>query len=361
LGLRYKENGCAGISSHLIFNHILGFISTPTVTGSHLNYIFPKQDPQSRVKMSTSSSTTLTWKTDPSAGPIPAHIYFPTTPSSTPHPIALIFHAGGFVLGSTSLIPKSQITFLVSRGFVVVTPEYRLCPQVALYEGPVQDARDVLIWCQNDLAGVLNGKEAVQVDPKKIVVMGHSAGGSLALHTGLCASPPLAILDFYGPKCFDEKVWFQPLPAFAQMPDLPSSFTDAIHEGPQAFTSQAMFVAGKPNLADPRCAWYIAQIKAGTSLSSIVPDDDYERVDPVTQFKKGFPPTYFLHGKQDVFVGHALSERAAAKLRECGVETELVLGEEIGHAFDLQPGEDESEEWGKYVVPALEWLVKHAA
>jgi hypothetical protein len=43
------------------------------------------------------------------------------------------------------------------------------------------------------------------------------------------------------------------------------------------------------------------------------------------------------------------------------VETELVLGEEIGHAFDLQPGADESEEWGKYVVPALEWLVKHAA
>jgi acetyl esterase/lipase len=121
-----------------------------------------------------------------------------------------------------------------------------------------------------------------------------------------------------------------------------------------------MFVEGKPNLADPRCAWYIAQIKAGSSLSSIVPDGDYARCDPVTQFSAGFPPTYFLHGKEDVFVGHALSERAAGKLEECGVEVEIVLGEEIGHAFDLQPGAEESESWGKYVVPALEWLVSKA-
>jgi acetyl esterase/lipase len=310
--------------------------------------------------MSTPSSTTLTWKTDPSAGPIPAHIYFPSTPSSTPHPIALIFHAGGFVLGSTELVPKAQITHLVSRGLVVVTPEYRLCPQVDLFSGPMTDAHEVLSWCQDILPDILHKEHNVKIDGSKVVVMGHSAGGTLALHTGLCAKKPLAILDFYGPKCYDDGCWFEPLPAFAQMPDLPREFTEQIHSGSQAITSEAMFVDGKPNLADPRCAWYIAQIKAGTSLSSIVPDGDYARCDPVTQFSTGFPPTYFLHGKEDVFVGHALSERAAGKLEECGVEVEIVLGEEIGHAFDLQPGAEESESWGKYVVPALEWLVSKA-
>jgi acetyl esterase/lipase len=116
-----------------------------------------------------------------------------------------------------------------------------------------------------------------------------------------------------------------------------------------------MFVGGAPNLADPRCAWYIAQIKAGTALSAIVPDGDYARVDPTTRFSGAFPPTYFLHGRKDVFVEWEVTERAHEMLKGFGVKTELVLGEEIGHAFDLQMKE-ESEMWGKYVVPALDFL-----
>jgi pimeloyl-ACP methyl ester carboxylesterase len=144
------------------------------------------------------------------------------------------------------------------------------------------------------------------------------------------------------------------------MPDIPSAFTNAILDGPQAIISAPMFIKGAPNLSDPRCAWYISQIKAGTSLSSIVPDGDYERVDPMTKFSESFPPTYFLHGKKDVFVGYELAERAFDELKSFGVETELVLGEEIGHAFDLQMLEgDESGLFEKYVVPALEFLVKH--
>jgi acetyl esterase/lipase len=119
-----------------------------------------------------------------------------------------------------------------------------------------------------------------------------------------------------------------------------------------------MFINGAPNLADPRCAWYIQQIKAGTSLSSIVPDGDYARVDPVTHFSDKFPPTYFLHGKKDVFVGYELSVKAHEALKGLGVQTELVLGEEIDHAFDLQM-EEGSELWDKYVVPGLEFLVGH--
>jgi hypothetical protein len=95
---------------------------------------------------------------------------------------ALMFHAGGFVLGSTDMIPKKQITFLVQTGFVVVTPEYRLCPQASLYDGPIQDAKDVLAWCQKDLPPLMAEKD-IQVNGTKVVTMGHSAGGMLALVT----------------------------------------------------------------------------------------------------------------------------------------------------------------------------------
>ncbi|KAH8706952.1 alpha beta-hydrolase [Phaeosphaeriaceae sp. PMI808] len=304
---------------------------------------------------SQTSEATFIWKDDPSAGPIPAYAYFSTTPG--PHPIALIFHAGGFVLGSTKMIPRCEIDYLVERGFVVITPEYRLCPQVTLYDGPVQDAKDVFAWCQTDLPQLLSSK-GVEVDGKKIVSMGHSAGALLALTTGLCHNPPLAIVDFYGLKYLNDPSFFQPLAGFSQIPKQPEEFISRIYNGPQAITSAPMFVDGRPNLADPRCAWYIQQIASGTSLSHIVPDGDYQRVDATSQFGPGFPPTYILHGKSDEFVGYGVSVRANEELKNACVESVLVLPEVLNHAFDLQMDGTE-DGFGEYVVPALEWLVSH--
>ena len=246
----------------------------------------------------------------------------------------------------------------MARGFVVVTPEYRLCPQVSLYDGPIQDAKDSLKWCQEELPALLKEKTGTDVDASRIVTMGHSAGGMLALTTGLCPKPPLAIVDLYGVKYLSEASWTRPLPAFAKIPDLPEDFISKIYEGPQAITSLPMFVDGKPALSDPRCAWYIQQLKRGTSISSLIPDGDYARVDPALRFKKGFPPTYFSHGVPDQFVDHKLTVRAYEELKKLGVETEMVIADDIGHVFDIQIDEKDPL-FGKYVVPALDFLEKH--
>ncbi|KAH7089991.1 alpha beta-hydrolase [Paraphoma chrysanthemicola] len=305
------------------------------------------------------STTTLTWKTDASAGPIPAHVHNSTTAMTGPRPIALIFHAGGFVLGSSVMIPRSQISYLAQRGFVIVVPEYRLCPQVSLYEGPIQDAKDVLVWCREELPALLRQENVeIEIDTTKVVAMGHSAGGHLALTTGTCPNPPLAILDFYSGKYFTDPHWTTPLPAFSQIPPSEPSHTDKIFQGPQSIASAPMFTAAGPNLSDPRCAWFIEQIKSGTSMSSIVPDGDYTRIDATSSFSGKFPPTYFLHGKKDVFVPYGLSVRTHEALKALGVETELIMPDEIGHAFDLQISE-EAKEFKEWVVPALDWLVGH--
>lgn len=142
------------------------------------------------------------------------------------------------------------------------------------------------------------------------------------------------------------------------MPSKPSDFTAKIFDGPQALASAPMFVAGAPNLSDPRCAWYIEQIKRGTSITSVVPDGKYEKIDPTMQWGKEFPPTYFFHGTGDVFVPHDFAVRAKEDLKKLGVETELVLAEGVPHAFDLQMQEGD-EKWERLVVPALEWLAGH--
>lgn len=120
-----------------------------------------------------------------------------------------------------------------------------------------------------------------------------------------------------------------------------------------------MFIDGKPALSDPRCAWYIKQVKNGTSVSSLVSENECKRVDATAQFHARFPPTYFLHGEPDVFVDYKLTVRAHEELKELGVETELVIGEEIGHAFDLRLQDDMDPLFAKYVVPALEFLERH--
>ena len=84
-------------------------------------------------------------------------------------------------MGSAAMIAKNQIINLLRMGFVVVTPEYRLCPQVSMYDGPMQDAKGVYAWCQDKLPTLLKDATGIEADGQRIVAWGHSAGGNMAL------------------------------------------------------------------------------------------------------------------------------------------------------------------------------------
>ena len=85
----------------------------------------------------------------------------------------------------------AQIDFLArNHGFVVVSVDYSLCPQVSLREGPLEDAKDAYRWCREVLPGLIEGEEegGVKVDGGRVGVLGHSAGGMLAALT-VCFTP----------------------------------------------------------------------------------------------------------------------------------------------------------------------------
>lgn len=88
------------------------------------------------------------------------------------------------MLGQAKMNNKDQIDDCMLRGWIVMSVEYRLCPGVNVLEGPMVDARDALEWAQNGgLAGALKEAyhERALPDPKRIMAMGTSAGGHLAL------------------------------------------------------------------------------------------------------------------------------------------------------------------------------------
>lgn len=310
---------------------------------------------------------------------IPAHVHYaePPAPASssptdtdtdskakpTPRPIAIIFHAGGFTMGSTALIPPLEVSYLTNTlNFIVVLPEYRLCPQVSLFSGPVQDARSVYAWSRRTLPSLIASATggSVLADGSKVVVMGHSAGGNLALLLGSNPSsadpsepslpPPAAILDLYGVKYLSDPFYRAPLPLFAHLPDVDDALLQKVYEGDQALTSAPMLLPdGRPNLADPRAAWLLMALKRGTSISGVVQDGAYERVDGAAALTAErtfpFPPTCFIHGTADEFVPGSLAERAKRELSAAGGTAEVIVLEGVGHAFDLRGLKEGTQAW----------------
>jgi acetyl esterase/lipase len=89
------------------------------------------------------------------------------------------------MLGYSDMVNKDQVQDCLDRGWIVVVPNHRLCPQVDIFEGPVQDIRGLLAWIHegklDEIIEKESGKEAVRCDLKKVVAFGTSAGGTLAL------------------------------------------------------------------------------------------------------------------------------------------------------------------------------------
>jgi arylformamidase len=87
------------------------------------------------------------------------------------HPIVVWIHGGGWQAGDKANVQKKPQAF-VDRGFVFVSTNYRLLPEVSIKQ-MARDVAKAIHWV-HDHAGKYGG------DPKTIFIMGHSAGAHLA-------------------------------------------------------------------------------------------------------------------------------------------------------------------------------------
>ena len=103
---------------------------------------------------------------------------------------------------SRRAIRPAQTEYLLANGILPISLDYRLCPETNLIDGPVADIRDGYRWAKVGSKKLLESK-GINVDPTRIVVVGWSTGGHLAMTTAWTAGeiglpPPTAILSFYG-------------------------------------------------------------------------------------------------------------------------------------------------------------------
>lgn len=98
-------------------------------------------------------------------------IYTPKTPADEALPVMFWIHGGGWQVGDKSdvaLKPK----VLTERGFVFVSTNYRLLPEVTM-EALTSDVAKSLGWVHKNISKYGG-------DPNRIFVGGHSAGAQLA-------------------------------------------------------------------------------------------------------------------------------------------------------------------------------------
>lgn len=120
-----------------------------------------------------------------------------------------MIHGGGHVTLSRRAVRPAQTRCLLKLGFLPVAIDYRLCPEISLEDGPIADVCSAYIWARTELPKILVASEPrLQVDSHRVVAIGWSTGGHLAMSLGWTAEAagqlaPNAVLSFYAPTDFE--------------------------------------------------------------------------------------------------------------------------------------------------------------
>ncbi|MEO6611918.1 MAG: pectinesterase family protein [Chitinophagaceae bacterium] len=102
-------------------------------------------------------------------------VFAPIKKSAELRTAIIIIYGGGWRSGNKSL-HHPMAERLAELGYVCFTPEYRLSPE-ALFPAAVFDIKSAINW-------VRKNSSLYNLDPDRIVIAGHSAGGELAAFAG---------------------------------------------------------------------------------------------------------------------------------------------------------------------------------
>lgn len=244
----------------------------------------------------------------------------------TARPVILWIHGGALIFGSRSGTPPQMKAFAETSGYVLVSIDHRLAPEVKLPE-IVDDVEDAIRWIRHE------GPELFGSDPDKLVVAGASAGGYLALLSGFRVTPrPTAIASFWGYGAADAPFESEPSEFYRSTSPLVNR-ADAF-----AAVGGEVLTATGPGM-DGRWPYYLYLRQQGLWLEEV------SGLDPLTQQREldsfasvrnvdgDFPPTVLVHGTNDEDVAYAESAALAAELLRHGVVHQLVTVEGAGHGL----------------------------
>ncbi|KXH40229.1 hypothetical protein CSIM01_06407 [Colletotrichum simmondsii] len=305
---------------------------------------------------------------------INADVVYPEKSDGSPAVVLLHYHGGFLIVGDRySFLPHWLVHASASRGWVFVTPEYRLMPESTAHDS-VEDAADAYKWALSSLPEIIGRPVG------SLLVAGSSAGGYLALNTAVSAAQkPSALLLIYG--MLDPSGTRYTTPGKNIFGRAPVETGSILEKWPMAKASgeerkpvSAYPISGDP-AADPRFALasalhidalfpdYMTGVSGLTSQIATqgvaaVPKEHQELFPLDFGDFSGFPPVMLLHGANDSAVPVECSNRAAEKLKASGVRVLAEFPSDAEHGFDGRSGNVNVETSAGDSVTAVESLRK---
>lgn len=226
-------------------------------------------------------------------------LYLPKN-RAQPVPTLLLFHGGGWVGGQKERNVLQLLPYL-SMGWAVLNVEYRLAEN-SLAPAAVEDCRCALRWV------IYHAKE-YNFDTSKIVLTGGSAGGHLALITGML--PERSEFDRQCPTDSGTR-WNQATEPPVKVAAIVNFY---------GITDVAELIDGA-NAKHYAMEWF-GSMKNRAELA--------KEVSPINYIRSGLPPIITIHGDRDDIAPYSQAARLHTALDKAGVVNQLVTIRGAGH------------------------------
>jgi acetyl esterase len=238
-----------------------------------------------------------------------------------PFPTAIIVHGGGFNMGNKRMFVTPLFPLLNDAGFAWFSIDYRLAPAYR-FPSPVQDLDAAILW-------VKANAHKYRVDPKRIALIGESAGAYLVAYAGTHSQPATkvaAVVDIYGPN------------DLALSAELKSKY-------PERF-DQTKAASHRERTGD---------FFSVDSLDDAGKAARMREVSPISGVHAGMPPFLCIHGTADEQVPYEQSPAMCAAIRKVGGVCDLITVEGGRHGMGNWESHPEMLHWKPEMIA---WLRK---
>jgi acetyl esterase/lipase len=220
--------------------------------------------------------------------PLSLDLYTPRT-AKGPAPGVIVIHGGGWRNGDSGELPGLNV-YLAARGYLVASINYRLSPR-ARFPAAREDVKAAVAYLKDHAA-------ELGLDPERLVLLGRSAGGQLALLVAYTIDDPSirGVVALYAPA------------------DLGYSY------------------------AHPANRWVIDSRGLLEGYIGGPPDRfpaAYNTASPIRFVRPNSPPTLLIHGGRDELVSFEQSKRLEAELAESGASHLLLSLPWATHGCDV--------------------------
>ncbi|KFE71927.1 alpha/beta hydrolase [Hyalangium minutum] len=226
-------------------------------------------------------------------------------PNAGPPPSrAIVYvHGGGFIAGAAEMTDAMCVQLANEHRALIVSVDYRLAPE-SPFPGPVEECYAALSW-------VLKESPSLGINPARVILLGHSAGG------GLAAATALLHRDRGGALLAGQVLVYPMLDARTGTPEAP---VDNPTTGEFGWTR-----------AINRFAWQA--MRGGASI----PSERQGHYSPsLASDLTHLPPTFLAVGSVDLFFEEDIAY--GMRLSRAGVPVELHVYQGGIHGFDFFPG-----------------------